>query len=120
MTNHWDGKLEFDTSATCTCEEPVEYKYTGIVRVRDDAYDGRICAVSLNSQEIADTVYSVKSTFHIERNVECLQCNKQHVGTINCVLSYTHPLTDTSKLMVVIMDGEQHQVISVPVVSAAQ
>lgn len=114
MSTQWQGKLEFDGSVDCKCEEKVSFKYIGIVHIVDSPTDEMVGTVSLSTQESVNTTYSIKSEFIVEQNAVCENCKAVHRNEVKCVLSYTHPITEKTKAMVVVMNEGDHQVVSVP------
>lgn len=114
--NPFNGKLEFECETKCQCEEPVSFKYQGLISVNDVLAEEKVGVISLATQEQVSTTYSIKSSFNINKCIQCGYCNATIEGVINCVASYTHPVTATTKLMVVVIDGDHHQVVSVPLV----
>jgi hypothetical protein len=116
MAAHWEGTLLFENEIECKCEEKVKFTYSGIVHINDVKGDKKIAdIVSINTQENINTTYSIKSTFNVSRVTKCQHCEAVHDSVVKCVLTYTHPITETTKLMVVCMDGLDHQVVSVPI-----
>ena len=119
MTTHWEGNLEFTCEVDCKCEEKATFKYDGIMHIADATPNKEEQVVSLSTQETIETTYSVRSNFVMKRVAVCGNCKAEHEGDLNCTITYTHPITSKTKVMVVIMDGGNHQVVSVPMVQAS-
>ena len=116
MSTEWQGRLKFECENTCKCEEKVSFKYVGIVYLIDTLAEETVGTVSLSTQEPVATTYSIKSSFNVEKKAMCENCNETYEDSVPCVLSYTHPITEGTKAMVVVMNGSDHQVVSVPLI----
>ena len=107
---NWKGELTFECETECKCEEMVKGNYAGTVCVDDTPIGGD--RVRVDDLVETHTTYSVKSLFEVRMVGTCVNCGMVCDGDVKCQMTYNHPITCGKKAMVVVMNGAEHQVVS--------
>lgn len=109
----WTGQLKFECTSDCKCQEKVVWTYDDEIVINSNPNVDTVVSVS---GETCTVTNNITAHFTLNKSVECKVCGLVSTGLVQCTLSYKEPITSEIRVMVVIMDGDEHQVVSLPLV----